>query len=434
MKLNNNIRLYTIVTTLCLCSIGAVAQPKDIAPVTSSDSTSIATTIQPIEAICPKCKERETNTENLQKAKEALEKTKEPLKKAQDAFQKAQELVAKIEKDKAKVDDLFKKAKKAKENAEEQFNKASEEKNRANNQVLKAVEDKADEQTKKDAAAAKAQADAKLKEAQEAKDKAEEEFKKAEAAKNKADSQLLKAIEDLTSAEEQLRKAEKAKADAEEKVRIAESEVEIPIKRGELEALKADLSQKEALIAKQQQQITTQEHSIADRDSEITKHRKTIDSLQRIANEYNLYKKDEDFVDRQFATLANIRLSQRFNKSKIEDAIKCFDMMHGTKYNLAELKVLLKNYEVWYREFQNILKEAQNNRERVRTVSETLTKEYKATYINKIKNMKYYREHYSKEWTIDYLNLQIDKALAILEKHAAGNVADFSQLIDKDFN
>ena len=428
-------KLYLTIITLCLCSIGAVAQPKDVAPAATSDATSASVTapIQPIETVCPKCKERETNTENLQKAKEALEKTKEPLKKAQDAFQKAQELVAKIEKDKAKVDSLFKVAEKAKKEAEKRFNKASDEQTKANNQVLKAVEDKADEQTKTDAAAAKAQADAEFKKAQDAKTKAEEEFKKAEAVKNKANSQLLKAIGDRTSAEEQLRKAEKAKADAEEKVRIAESEVEIPIKKGELDALKADISQKEAQIKSQKEHIAALTQKNSNQSTEIEAQKQKIEELNGLVKEYNLYKKDVDFVDKQFATLANIRLSQKFNKEKIEDAKSCFEMMHGTKYNLPQLKVLINCYEQSYRDFQNILKEAQKDILRNSTYSPAFCDQYKNKYIAQIKGMSYYTKHYSANWTIEYLNAEINKALAILSKHSNDSIADFTELIDNDF-
>lgn len=141
---------------------------------------------------------------------------------------------------------------------------------------------------------------------------------------------------------------------------------------------------------------------------------------------------EKGFVDTCMVKLANRWLYEKFDKENVEDAIKYFDRIYSSKLKseLSIVQILLREYEKSYKEFQSILREAQNDGDRISIFA---VEDYKNKYKQKIENMPYYKKYYDKSWTIRYLDEQIKKALETLGNHTKDKHADFDYLIDKDF-
>lgn len=194
------------------------------------------------------------------------------------------------------------------------------------------------------------------------------------------------------------------------------------------------------------------------RDSIVSVNAKLIDSIRRNAKQDSLrfsvaakhqqdsllnvirnkdkeitkLKANAGFVDTCMVKLANHWLYERFDKSDVDEAIKYFDRIYSSRFkeDMSIVQDLLRNYECSYREFQAILKQAQRDIDRE---SPFAYEEYKDKYISIIENMLYYTRFYNGELNIAYLNKQISKALEILKNHSNNKFADFSLLIDPNF-
>ena len=131
--------------------------------------------------------------------------------------------------------------------------------------------------------------------------------------------------------------------------------------------------------------------------------------------------------------LANHCLSKPFNKKEVNYAIENFEKIYSweLKKEMAIVKELLNYYEKAHIEFQTILKHAQDDPNRENPFANH--QEYIDIYKRKIENMSYFWKYYKKNWNIIYLNGEIDKALKILKKHTNDKPADFSTLIDPNF-
>ena len=148
--------------------------------------------------------------------------------------------------------------------------------------------------------------------------------------------------------------------------------------------------------------------------------------------ELSSLKANVGFVDTCMVRLANRWLYEKYDQKTVDEAIKYFDRIYSSKLKgeMSIVQELLRSYDQSYREFQSILKEAQDDYDRGNPFA---CEKYKDNYKRKIENMTYYRRYYKGEWNIRYLNKQIDKALAILNSHKDGKFADFSLLIDLNF-
>lgn len=135
------------------------------------------------------------------------------------------------------------------------------------------------------------------------------------------------------------------------------------------------------------------------------------------------------FFDTCMVKLANRRLYEKFDKRSVDEAITYFDRINNSelKSELSIVQKLLRNYESAYREFQSILKQAQNDIERTSPFG---VEEYKERYIRMIQTMPYYIQYYENDWNIRYLNKRIKEALNCLQTHSDKKYADFSSLID----
>lgn len=135
------------------------------------------------------------------------------------------------------------------------------------------------------------------------------------------------------------------------------------------------------------------------------------------------------FVDTCMVKLANRCLYEKFDKRSVDEAITYFDRIYNSelKSKLSIVQKLLRDYEPAYREFQTILKQAQNDIERTSPFG---VDEYKEKYIQKIQTMSYYIQYYKSSWNIRYLNEKIEEALNRLQTHSDKKPANFCSLID----
>ncbi len=141
-------------------------------------------------------------------------------------------------------------------------------------------------------------------------------------------------------------------------------------------------------------------------------------------------------VDTSIVKLANRWLFEQYDGDAVNDQITFFDNVCSSelKKKYYVVRELLSIYEECYREFQMILNDAQNDRDRIQPFS-FVCEDYRNRYIDRIKNMPYYKKYHedSAEWCIVYLSESIDKVLEIIGNHSENNFADFSLLIDEEF-
>ena len=126
-------------------------------------------------------------------------------------------------------------------------------------------------------------------------------------------------------------------------------------------------------------------------------------------------------------------LYEKFDKENVDEAIKYLDRVYSGKPqgNHSIVHTLLKEYEKSYMEFQTILKEAQNDENRTVPLTKT-AEDFKTNYKQRIESMPYYKKYYNKDWTIKYLDEQINTSLDMLNNHTKNKPVDFDFMIDKD--
>lgn len=162
-----------------------------------------------------------------------------------------------------------------------------------------------------------------------------------------------------------------------------------------------------------------------------------VDSLQGKIVEQNAeiayFQRYAGFLDTCMVKLANRWLYERFDKEAVDEAISYFDWIYSdrTKSDLSIVQRLLKDYEKSYKEFQSILRAAQDDVERE---SPFAIDGYRKRYLDRLTDMEYYRQYYNSDWSIRYLDRQIDDAMEILENHSDTKPADFVPLIDTNIN
>ncbi len=206
-----------------------------------------------------------------------------------------------------------------------------------------------------------------------------------------------------------------------------------------------------ASIDSMQVVIDSLQTQLLSQDSIALNHRMTIDSLRNLSSSGNrrmdflrdsltkeISNRDREilklqsnigFVDTCMVKLANVWLYEKFDKKNIDEAITYFDRIYNSnlKSEFSVVQKLLRSYESAYRDFQSILRQAQNDIERKSPFG---VDEYKDKYIRMIQSMSYYVEYYKKDWNIRYLNERIKEALDRLQNHSDSKFADFSSLID----
>lgn len=179
---------------------------------------------------------------------------------------------------------------------------------------------------------------------------------------------------------------------------------ETPVEVIKVDSLQHEIERLKGLIAQYKQSETSLNGKLYDYEQTIKVQNKKIERL----NSYLL------FADTIVARLSNDCLRKKYDQNRVNLAMENFEKMYSPelKSKFVRLKFLLNEYGKFTQELNAIFVEAQNDK----GLGNPFTGQKQAlTYIDKIKNTRYYREVYSENWTIPYLNNLIDKCFETIK-------------------
>ena len=179
---------------------------------------------------------------------------------------------------------------------------------------------------------------------------------------------------------------------------------ETPVEVIKVDSLQHEIERLNGLIAQYKQSETSLNGKLYDYEQTIKAQSKKIERL----NSYLL------FADTIVARLSNDCLRKKYDQNRVNLAMENFEKMYSPelKSKFVRLKFLLNEYGKFTQELKAIFVEAQNDK----GLGNPFTGQKQAlTYIDKIKNTRYYREVYSENWTIPYLNNLIDKCFETIK-------------------
>lgn len=179
---------------------------------------------------------------------------------------------------------------------------------------------------------------------------------------------------------------------------------ETPVEVIKVDSLQHEIERLKGLIAQYKQSETSLNGKLYDYEQTIKAQSKKIERL----NSYLL------FADTIVARLSNDCLRKKYDQNWVNLAMENFEKMYSPelKSKFVRLKFLLNEYGKFTQELNAIFVEAQNDK----GLGNPFTGQKQAlTYIDKIKNTRYYREVYSENWTIPYLNNLIDKCFETIK-------------------
>ncbi len=179
---------------------------------------------------------------------------------------------------------------------------------------------------------------------------------------------------------------------------------ETPVEVIKVDSLQHEIDRLKGLIAQYKQSETSLNGKLYDYEQTIKVQHKKIERL----NSYLL------FADTIVARLSNDCLRKKYDQNRVNQATENFEKMYSPelKSKFGRLKFLLNEYGKFTQELNAIFIEAKNDK----GLGNPFTGQKQAlTYIDKIKNTRYYREVYSKNWTIPYLNNLIDKCFETIK-------------------
>ena len=179
---------------------------------------------------------------------------------------------------------------------------------------------------------------------------------------------------------------------------------ETPVEVIKVDTLQQEIGRLKALIAQYKQSEASLNGKIYDYEQTINVQEKKIERLKN----YLL------FADTIVARLSNDCLRKKYDPNRVNQAVGNFEKMYSPelKSKFGRLKFLLNEYGKFTQELVTIFIEAQNDK----GLGNPFTGQKQAlTYIDKIKNTRYYREVYSDNWTIPYLNNLIDKCFETIK-------------------
>ncbi|SHK80599.1 hypothetical protein [Xylanibacter ruminicola] len=173
------------------------------------------------------------------------------------------------------------------------------------------------------------------------------------------------------------------------------------------------------------QRIDSLQKEISRLVGQIAKYKQTVDTLNSQLYDYEQTIKDQNkkikklnhyllFADTIVARLSNDCLRKKYDLANVNQAIRNFEQMYSSelKNKFGRLKYLLNEYEIYTQELVSILLEAQNDK----SLGNPFTGQKQAqSYIDKIKNTRYYQDVYNDDWTIPYLNNLIDKCFETIK-------------------
>lgn len=179
---------------------------------------------------------------------------------------------------------------------------------------------------------------------------------------------------------------------------------ETPVEVIKVDSLQHEIDRLKGLIAQYKQSETSLNGKLYDYEQTIKVQNKKIERL----NSYLL------FADTIVARLSNDCLRKKYDQNRVNKATENFEKMYSPelKSKFRRLKFLLNEYGKFTQELNAIFIEAKNDK----GLGNPFTGQKQAlTYIDKIKNTRYYREVYSENWTIPYLNNLIDKCFETIK-------------------
>ena len=179
---------------------------------------------------------------------------------------------------------------------------------------------------------------------------------------------------------------------------------ETPIEVVKVDSLQQEISRLKGLIEQYKKSEASLNGKLYDYEQTIKVQNKKIERL----NNYLL------FADTIVARLSNDCLRKKYDQSRVNQALVNFEKMFSPelKSKFGRLKFLLNEYGKFTQELAAILIEAQNDK----GLGNPFTGQKQAlTYVDKLKNTRYYREVYSDNWTIPYLNNLIDKCFETIK-------------------
>lgn len=148
-------------------------------------------------------------------------------------------------------------------------------------------------------------------------------------------------------------------------------------------------------------------------------------------NQLTTVSEDLDFADLCMMALAYKRCLEPYNEVNVNKALGYFRRIHKqeTKEKYDALYNALNDYKFSYAEIHRIIDAAQNDRDR--THNPFADTQYRTKYINQLKSTLYYHKYIERkaEYTIEYLDSIINKALERLSRHTGDSPADFSDLL-----
>ena len=179
---------------------------------------------------------------------------------------------------------------------------------------------------------------------------------------------------------------------------------EPPVEVIKVDSLQHEIDRLKGLIAQYKQSETSLNGKLYDYEQTIKVQNKKIERL----NSYLL------FADTIVARLSNDCLRKKYDQNRVNLAMENFEKMYSPelKSKFVRLKFLLNEYGKFTQELNAIFIEAKNDK----GLGNPFTGQKQAlTYIDKIKNTRYYKEVYSENWTIPYLNNLIDKCFKTIK-------------------
>ena len=179
---------------------------------------------------------------------------------------------------------------------------------------------------------------------------------------------------------------------------------EPPVEVIKVDSLQHEIDRLKGLIAQYKQSETSLNGKLYDYEQTIKVQNKKIERL----NSYLL------FADTIVARLSNDCLRKKYDQNRVNQATENFEKMYSPelKSKFGRLKFLLNEYGMFTQELNAIFIEAKNDK----GLGNPFTGQKQAlTYIDKIKNTRYYKEVYSENWTIPYLNNLIDKCFKTIK-------------------
>lgn len=179
---------------------------------------------------------------------------------------------------------------------------------------------------------------------------------------------------------------------------------ETPVEVIKVDSLQHEIDRLKGLIAQYKQSETSLNGKLYDYEQTIKVQNKKIERL----NSYLL------FADTIVARLSNDCLRKKYDQNRVNQAMENFEKMYSPelKSKFGRLRFLLNEYGKFTQELNAIFIEAQNDK----GLGNPFTGQKQALiYIDKIKNTRYYRDVYSENWTIPYLNNLIDKCFETIK-------------------